>query len=184
MNLAPVLLALLVLAAACEGFPDRAADSAQLQAEWSGSTGGRIAGDATAEWCPARRLLEIRAIEGDTGIALALYPSDTLAAGKYRVMDPAKAQASPPAAGVALRWFGQNAVEGFQGDSGWVELERAPSGRLSGTMEARVRSVNDAKRLTLTGRFQDVKIAAESRGCLPLVDPDEEDAASADTGIH
>jgi hypothetical protein len=155
-----------------------------MQAEWSGTSGGRIAGDATAEWCAPRRLLEIRAIQGDTGIAVALFPSDTLVVGRYRVVDPARAQAARPAAGIALRWFGQNAVEGFQGDSGWVELERTRSGGLSGTMEARVRSVTDTKRVRVTGRFQEVKVATQPPDCLPLDDPDAEDAASSDTGIH
>jgi hypothetical protein len=109
-------------------------------------------------------VLEIRAVQGDTGIALAIYPKDTLIPGRYRVVDPIRAESLPPAAGVAVRSFTQNAVKGFQGDTGTVFLDRSPSGELGGSVTAGARSVIDTQRVTIRGTFQGLTVHP-SPGC-------------------
>jgi hypothetical protein len=146
-----------------------------LEVEWSGTDRGKISGPATAEWCASKRLLEIRAIQGDTGIALALYFKDTLTGGRYRVVEPHKAESLPPAAAVALRWFTQNAVKGFQGDAGTVILERSQSGELGGNLAAGTRSVVDTQRVAVKGTFEGLAVRP-SNGCLP--------AQPHDTVVH
>jgi hypothetical protein len=168
---------LLSLAGACRAIPEETRTGGHLEAQWTGSTQGSISAPATAEWCATRRLLEIRAVQGDTGIALALYPRETLAVGVYRVMDPAKADSVPPGAGVALRWLSPTLVQGFRGESGTIELARSTSGRLSGTLTARARSIVDAQRVGIQGKFRDLAIRPESRGCTA-------DAEPRDTGVH
>jgi len=148
--------------------PHRAAEAGHLETKWSGPDGGKISAPASAEWCAARRLLEIRAIQGDTGVALALYPKDTIVAGRYRVTAPAKAESLPPAAGVALRWFTQNAVKGFQGDTGTVFLDRSPNGDLGGSVLASALSVSDTQRVTLKGTFEGLTVRPSS-GCDTVV---------------
>lgn len=139
--------------------------SGQLDAHWTGTEEGRISGPATAEWCSIRKLLEIRALQGDTGVALALYPTDTIVAGEYRVIDPPKAESLPPAAGVALRWLTQTAIRGFQGESGAVVLERSQSGTLSGHVVAGARSVTDTMRVVISGTFRNLTVRPQARGC-------------------
>jgi hypothetical protein len=155
----------------------------QIDVRWTGSERGRLSGRATAEWCSILRLLEIRAIRGDTGIALAIHPTDTITPGEYRVLDPAKAESVPPAAGIALRWATQIAIRGFQGESGSVVLDRSPSGELSGRVTAAARSATDTGRLQVTGTFRDLAVRASTRGCnRPTADT--VDASSSDTLVH
>jgi hypothetical protein len=151
-------VALSVLLGGCGWLPQRPAQGGHLEATWSGPDQGKISAPASAEWCPDRRVLEIRAVQGDTGIAFALYPKGTLRPGRYRVVDPPRAESLPPAAAVALRWFTQNAVKGFQGDTGTVFLDRSPSGELGGSVTAGARSVIDTQRVTVRGTFQGLTI--------------------------
>lgn len=151
-------VALSVLLGGCGWLPQRPAQGGRLEATWSGPDQGKISAPASAEWCPDRRVLEIRAVQGDTGIALALYPKDTLLPGRYRVVDPPRAESLPPAAAVALRSFTQNAVKGFQGDTGTVFLDRSPSGELGGSVTAGARSVIDTQRVTVRGTFQGLTV--------------------------
>jgi hypothetical protein len=179
----PWLVTFVLLLAGCRLMPQRPAEAGHLEAKWSGSDGGKISTPASAEWCAARRLLEIRAVQGDTGIALALYPKDTLVAGRYRVMDPLKAESLPPAAAVALRWFTENAVKGFQGDTGTVFLDRSPSGELGGSISAGARSVVDTQRVTVKGTFEGLTVRP-SPDCVPAGKGSERDARPNDTVVH
>jgi hypothetical protein len=155
----------------------------QLDVRWSGSEHGRLSGRATAEWCRVLRLLEIRAIRGDTGIALGIYPADTVAQGKYRVIDPARAESLPPAAAVALRWAAQTAIKGFQGETGSVVLERSPTGDLSGRFAAATRSVTDTQHVFIDGSFRGLTIQPQAQGCAARSEHNE-DAEPSDTQLH
>ncbi len=174
---------LLFLAISCRTAPGNSAKMAYLDVRWVGSDRGKISGPATAVWCPPRRLLEIQAVQGDTGIALALYPGETIAAGQYRVVDPPKAESLPPAAGVALRWLTPAKVQGFQADSGVVDLERSAAGVLSGRVRIRARSVVDTQKVSVTGTFEGLTIRPEARGCVAPENNTGEDAEPSDTGV-
>lgn len=168
---------------ACRELPDRAAGAGRLEVRWEGSASGDLSGPATARWCDLQRVLEIRTVRGDTGIALALYPGKALAPGAYPVVDPARAESVPPAAAVAARWPTKTQVQGFRGDSGRIDLQRSSRGQLSGSVTARARSVIDTQRIVLTGTFRDLLVRADSLGCqLPDTLPDDPEAA--DTGLH
>jgi hypothetical protein len=134
-----------------------------------------MAAPITAEWCGERRALEIRGVAGDTGVGVVLYPIDTIDADSYRIVVPGSADTLPPAASVALRVFSTNTIQGYQGDSGTVALERGDKGELSGVIEARARSVVNGQLLTVTGKLRDLAIVPQTRGCVPEIPTDSAD---------
>jgi hypothetical protein len=156
----------------------------QMEVSWGGKDSGRVSGPATARWCELRRVFEFQAVRGDTGAAVAVYPGPSLVPGTYPVVDPVTAESLPRAAAVALRWLGKNLVQGFQGESGRVVLQRSGSGLYSGRLTARARSVNDSQRIAVSGSFRDLPVRRDSLGCAPPEDDAESDADTGDTGVH
>lgn len=186
---APLTAGVMVLLAGCTGVERADAGPARLEMEWSGESKGRLAAPATAEWCDSLKVLEIRALSGDSGIAIALYPTDTIRSDSYPVMPPAKADSVPPAAAVALRYFGETSVKGYQGDSGRVLVREATGGRVSGRFSASLKSATDGSRLRAGGAFHDVRVLPASRGCVarpahPPADTGGPGRPPADTGVH
>ena len=174
MRLAFGLLSATICVSSACGRSASPARSGRVDASWTGADSGRIATRAASEWCPEHRFLEIRAIQGDTGLAVLIYPVDTIEPDTYRVVLPQTADTSPPTAAVALRVFSSNAVQGYQGDSGSVVLDRSSSGALSGTLDARVRSAVNGQLLTISGRLRDLVVVPQHRGCTrdTVVTPD------------
>jgi hypothetical protein len=133
-------------------------------------------------------VLAIRIVRGDTGIALAVHPEKELTPGAYNVVIPAKAESLPPAAAVAARWPTKSVIQGFQGDSGRVILQRSSSGRFSGRLSAWARSVVDTQRIVMRGTFRDLLVQPDSLGCEPENSPadtlPDEAAMDPDTGVH
>lgn len=152
---------------------------ARLEVEWSGSDTGKAQATPTAEWCDSLRLLEIRALRGDTGVALALYPRTRVEAGRYPIVPPAAADTSAPAAALALRWFAETSIMGFQGDSGLVTVRESPPGVYAGTIEASARSVTDGSRLSIRGSFRGLVIQPAARGCVS-----RRTAGDTGAGVH
>ncbi|HEY8196730.1 MAG TPA: hypothetical protein VIG04_07115 [Gemmatimonadales bacterium] len=148
----------------------------RLAAQWAGADSGKISAPATAEWCAARLRLEVRAIQGDTGLAVALYPVDSIESDSYPVLDPTRADSVRPSASVGLRLFSQTAVKGYRGDSGAVLLVRLSSGRLSGKVTAWVRGVPNREQVTLSGKFDRVAVLPQERGC--VAEPPDSNADS------
>ena len=152
-------------APACSAPPERQNGAGWLEAHWTGADTGKMAASMTAEWCDVRRALEIRGVAGDTGLGLVLYPVDSIGADSYRIVLPEGADTLPPAAAIALRVFSPNTIQGYQGDSGTVALERREDGVLSGVFEARARSVVNGQIVTVTGKVGDLTIVPQKRGC-------------------
>jgi hypothetical protein len=177
------LLCLLLLAA-CRDAPGRSNDPGHLEVKWEGSSKGRLSGTATASWCDIQRVLAIQVVRGDTGVGLAIHAEKALAPGAYPVVDPARAESVPPAAAVATRWPTKSVIQGFQGDSGRVLLQRSSSGRYSGLVSARARSVVDTQRIRLTGSFRDLLVQADSVGCQPEEELPGDAPEDSDTGVH
>jgi hypothetical protein len=174
---------LLWLLGACQSGTGQPGGGGNLQVRWSGREPGRLSARATAGWCAARHMLEVRSIQGDTGVALALYPAETLSAGVYRVVDPVRAESLPPAAAVALRWLTPKLVQGFRGESGTVRLRRSSSGQVSGEMSLRARSVVDTQRVSITGSFHDLTLRLQAAQCGGPKTP-EEAPEPEDTSVH
>jgi hypothetical protein len=121
-----------------------------------------------------------------------VYPAETLTAGTYRILEPARAESLAPAAALALRWLTPKTVEGFRGESGTVRLERSSSGLVSGEVKARARSVIDTGRITVTGTFRDLMLRLEPGDCATpsrpqkaaYSDEEEKPAEPSDTSVH
>jgi hypothetical protein len=174
----------LVLLIGCNRSPASRGGEGELEVSWSGTERGRFSTGAAAEWCGVLRLLEIHGIRGDTGIALAIFVSDTVTAGEYRVVDPARAESLPPAAALALRWASPTSIIGFQAESGSVVLEQPTSSGLSGRVKAAARSVNDTQKISVEGEFRNLSVRSQIRGCAPRPKPAVEDAEPSDTQLH
>jgi hypothetical protein len=154
------------LLTACDVRETQQLQAGRLEAQWAGADSGKISAQATAEWCAERLLLEVRAIQGDTGLAMALYPVDSIESDSYPVVDPTRADSVRPSASLGLRLFSQTAVKGYRGDSGAVLLVRSSSGRLSGKVTARVRGVPNGEEVRLSGNFDRVAMLPQERGCV------------------
>lgn len=174
-----LLMAALVLAGCSRGAGKPGQSGARLEVEWTGADTGKLAAAATAEWCGNPPMLEITALQGDSGIGILLYPTDTVRADSYPVLPPERADSSRPSGAVALRWFGEAAVKGFRSDSGSVVVTRSADGRLSGRFSAGLQSATDTSRLHATGTFRGLIVVPPARGCAP-----RPAAPPPDTGIH
>ena len=175
----PLGVGFALLVAGCPVTRRPEAQSARLEMEWSGASTGHLAGPATAEWCDTLKVLQIQALVGDSGVAIALYPTGALRPDSYPVVSPAKADSVPPAAAVALRYFAETAVKGYEGDSGRVLVRDTAGGRVSGRFSASLKSATDGNRLRAGGAFHDVRVVPAQRGCVP-----RPASPPADTGVH
>jgi hypothetical protein len=154
----------IVLLAACGRFGQR---EGRLDAEWTGADKGRVTAPATAVWCQEAGFTQLSGLIGDTGVSLLIHPADSVAEGRYRVVEPDSAR-SGRAAAVALRLLGRTAVVGYRSQSGWLTIERSLGGRLSGRFEAKAQVVTAlAGTVTLTGRFRNVTLRPGGAACLP-----------------
>ncbi|HEX2636976.1 MAG TPA: hypothetical protein VHL81_07580 [Gemmatimonadales bacterium] len=160
-----VLSALLAAAPACRREAPREPTGPRLEARWSGTDTAAFTAPAVAEWCDSLDLLELRAVAGDTGLALAVYRADTIQPGEYPIRPPDVADTTPPSAALALRWFSRMSVRGVRSDSGTLTLRRAADGVLSGSFRAKARGISDAGRLTVTGSFAGLRARPARRGC-------------------
>jgi hypothetical protein len=175
----PLGVGVALLLTGCPGTGRPEAQSARLEMEWTGAARGHLAGPATGEWCDSLRVLQIQALVGDSGVAIALYPTDAIRPDSYPVVPPAKADSVAPAAAVALRYFAETAVKGYQGDSGRVVLRDTTGGRVSGRFSASLKSATDGSRLRAGGAFHEVRVVPAQRGCVT-----RSASPPADTGVH
>jgi hypothetical protein len=132
------------------------------------------------EWCAPLHLLQIRAVTGDTGMALAAYPGDSVVPGAYPIRPADVADtAAPPAAAAAVRWFSKTVVQGYSSDSGRLTLRRGSDGTLAGEFKAWAHAVGGTNRIALTGSFDGVRAGPAPAGCAGRPRPDS--AATADS---
>ena len=186
-----LIVAGFVGALACSTREPADSRTGSLEADWTGADTGKLSAPAVAEWCDSLKLLELRAIQGDTGIALVVYPSDSalvpsdsatpavpVPLGSYPVVPPDRADSSRPSVALALRWFAETSIRGFRGDSGTVVLEAAGPGTSAGRFTARLRSTTEGSRLTVTGSFKGLRVTPAPKDCVggPPEEPDDSEA--------
>jgi hypothetical protein len=142
------------------------AAAGRLSIRWTGPDTASFASPAVAEWCASLHLLEIRAVAGDTGAGIVLYPADSVGPGVYLVRRPDVADTTrPPSAAVALRWFSKTTIMGYQADSGRVTVERTPDSRLAGRFAIGARPLVTGARLTASGTFEDLRVVTAPVTC-------------------
>jgi hypothetical protein len=167
------LSSLIVMAACAQEKPD-VPSSSTLEVRWVGSDTGKLVAPAVAEWCDSLRMLELRAMHGDTGIALVLFPADSLEPGDFRTVVPERADSERPAAAIALRWFAETSIRGFRADSGTLSLASLGPGTGAGRFTARLRSATEGSRLTVTGSFKGLTVGPAPADCAGVAeDPDD-----------
>lgn len=160
-----------VLIVACSAGGQTGPRRGSLQVDWVGADTGRLAAPAVAEWCDSLGMLELRAISGDTGVALALYPSDSvtttdaLKPAEFRVVPPERADTSRPAAAIVLRYFAETSIRGFRADSGTVTLKTVGPAAGAGRFSASLRSATDGSKLTVSGSFEGLTVTSGPPEC-------------------
>jgi len=161
-----VLPALLLWAVAC----GEVGGGRWLTARWIGSEPGRLSAPATASWCPVAGRLDVRAVRGDLGIGLVLYPVGDIATGSYPAFDPGIDSVHRPGAGAAIRWFTEHEVVGFQSDSGSVELTRTDDVLLL-RFGFRLRSLNGKDTVVAQGRVASLPLGPCPADSVPNAAP-------------
>ena len=155
----------LALATACSKGKPATPPGGTLEVQWIGSDTGKLVAPVTAEWCDSLRMLELRAVQGDTGIALVLYPADSLAAGPYRMLPPERAKATRPSAALALRWFAETSIRGFRAEDGSVTVAATGPAAGGGSFSAGLRSATEGSRLRVTGSFRGITVRPAAPDC-------------------
>jgi hypothetical protein len=178
------LLGVIGLAAGCTGRVGRAApDRERLEVRWTGTDTSAFSAPATAERCDTLDLLQIRAMGGDTGIGLAVYRRGGVQPGSYPIRKPEAAETMPPSAAVGLRWFSRTTIQGFQADSGKLQLDTAGGGGLSGRFTAQAHAITGNAHLKLTGSFEGLRVRPATRGCVPRARRDSTAGRDSTPGV-
>jgi hypothetical protein len=147
---------------ACGG--EEAAGPGRIDVAWTGADTGRLQVPATARWCANDSLVEISGAMGDSGVALALMPADSILPRSFPVGLPIPTR-SRPTARVALRWPGETLLEGYYGLSGSVMVDSGSA--LSGRVEATLKNLNNGGEISVSGTFRELTVlpgSAESCG--------------------
>lgn len=183
----PLGVLVLLLAAGCNPL----SDSGTLSAHWTvpGDTAAAsLSMPVTGRWCVGPSRLDIRAASGDTGLGIALYPSDSSAmAGTYTVLAPGGQLQVRPSASVALRWVGKVLVQGWWGDSGTVTLSGGRVRGFSGAGAVRLVSAFDPdSATTLEFEFRGVRMRNDTlcdAPVLPVATPRDTTGTLAAPGV-
>ena len=118
---------------------------------------------ARAYWCGADSSLEIVAMRGDSGIALAFLTTDSIRAGTYAVGSLLDSVPARPGARVAARWFGRALVEGYYSVSGVANLATGPE--LSGDFLSTMQGMRYEARQEYQGSFRGVRVVPAALPC-------------------
>ena len=118
---------------------------------------------ARAHWCATDSSLEITGTRGDSGLAVALFPADSLHPGAYPVGAPDRAVTVRPSARVGARWFGKTVVEGYYSVSGVVNL--SAGGTLSGDLVAMLQGIGTEGQEEARGTFRNVPVRPAGLPC-------------------
>jgi hypothetical protein len=143
-----------------------------LRASWDGPKAGKLHAAATAAWCPKARRLEVSAIREDVGVAIAVYPEETLGAGSYEAFDPGRYAMQRPGSAAAARWFTELEVRGYQSDSGVATV----------TMEDGKYGVQFGYRLVSVTLTDTVRVTGEATGLIPGPCSAEDVSQPSDSG--
>lgn len=125
----------------------------RVTATWTGADSGKVAAQPEVIWCQDDRRLVVTLVRDDLGVGLVLYPAESLAGGEYPAFDPGRDTIVRPSAAAGLRWFTEQAIVGYQSDSGGVVLVQ-DGPRFSGSFGFRLHSIDSPRRIHITGTLK------------------------------
>lgn len=169
MQLTVLAMGLLLAAACTGGARERPADAPPpggvMQVRWSGTDTGQMRAPGAAQWCQPGALLQLTAVQGDTGLGLVLYPKEKVVPGQYPIVTPTATDTVVPRAAVAVRWLAPTVLRGFQGFDGVITVRQVGQGRVSGTFRGKLRAMTAQDSLIVAGTFDQVPITPMAREC-------------------
>ena len=118
---------------------------------------------AEARWCARDSSLEILAVRGDSGFALALYARDTLRAESYPAGPSTNYAPTRPQAAAALRLVNPAQLVGYESIGGIVTLSEA--GPVSGSFEVLLRVSAGLDSLAVSGSFSALTVLPAAPSC-------------------
>ncbi len=136
-----------------------------VSVDWTASRTGNFSSRPETSWCLADSMLEILAIRGDTAFGLSLFAQDSIRLGQFPLVSGSIAANWRPLAFGALRLAADSVNVGFEAAAGSVQVTRADSGRVSGTIEARFKRVDGPDTLRIIGKFVDLVIRPAAGLC-------------------
>lgn len=162
------------LVGACDSGPD------PMRVVWQRDTvSAEFSLPVHSVWCQEQGWLEVVGARSDTGVALAIFPSDTIITGRYPIVLPLERTDSiRPVAVVAVRWFSQDELLSFEGVEGEVVVEHTVEG-LTGRFHARLRAPKGIDSLRLEGEFRRTPVTRGGIECQPI----EQDSVGGDSAV-
>lgn len=130
-----------------------------------------------AVWCADLGWLELVAARNDTGVGIAVFPTDSVFTGHYRVFSVReRGDSTRPASSLAVRWFSTTELLAFEAYQGEVVIE---GDRLTihGRFEGRLLVPSRLDSLELSGDFRDVPVTWGGVECEV-----QADSAATDSG--
>jgi hypothetical protein len=138
----------------------------QLELNWRDS--GRVVAlvaPAEANWCAGDTLLELLAIQHDTGIGISLVARDSLRADSFPVIQGGVFIPKRPYAAGALRTLGATDLKSYTSIWGLVTVTDSRGKRVSGGFDMHVTLSGGHDTLHLTGGFDRVPVATAGLPC-------------------
>jgi hypothetical protein len=148
--------------------PSRAGPAAgELYVEWRGSAQGTFVAPASAELCPETGLVQLYAVRGDTGVGVLvlLVDSTRVEVLSLAVISGGGSNEVRPSSRLGLRFFDAHGVRAFEGASGTLDITAILDSALTGTLTARLQSLNTPDTLQVVGRFRDLPLEMAAPGC-------------------
>jgi hypothetical protein len=136
-----------------------------VSVEWNGFVRGSFAATASGSWCARDSLLEVLAVRGDSGFGFALAVTDSVRVGKHPATAPSVVVDWRPLAVAGLRWATDTAVRGYEAQSGTIEVTDVSGGRVTGTIDLRLKQIDTIDTIRLSGSFKRIAVAPSRGSC-------------------
>lgn len=161
------LLILLFILACRSSRASRAPAAGELEVHWRDSSHVvALRAPAEARWCPRDSMLELLAVNHDTGLGLVLLARDSLRVDSFPVFQGGVYAPWRPQASAALRVVtAENVLKAFTSTWGQVTLAAAAPKQVSGSFDLHVKLSPGADSLHLTGSFARVPVLPATAPC-------------------
>ncbi len=136
-----------------------------VSVQWDGFVRGSLTAPATGSWCPTDSLLEVLAVRGDSGFGFALAVTDSVRVAKHSAVAPSVVVSWRPIAVAGLRWVTDTAVRGYEAQSGTIDVTAVTAGRVTGTIDLRLKQMETIDTIRLRGSFNQISVTPALGRC-------------------